>query len=166
MGRVPAPGNRGERPGRWRTSVTDLLVVDDDPDLSEILGELLRGQGFEVRTAGNGAEGIERVNERHPDLILLDVEMPRLTGPEMANRLFHDDAGAEAIPIILLAGVTNLSSIAESVGTPYFLRKPYDFEVLLRVVSQALRERRAPVPRAGASGSANGASGGGRSAKG
>jgi CheY-like chemotaxis protein len=129
--------------------VTSLLVVDDDPDLSEILGELLRGQGFEVRTAGNGEEGIERVTERRPDLILLDVEMPRLTGPEMASRLSLDDQGAATIPIILVAGVTNLSSIAESVGTPYFLRKPYDFEVLLKVISQALRERRAPVRRAG-----------------
>lgn len=139
--------------------MTDLLVVDDDPNLSEVLGELLRGEGFEVRTARDGEEGIERVRNRHPDLILLDVEMPRLTGPEMANRLSLGGEGAETIPVILLAGVTNLSSIAESVGTPYFLQKPYDFDSVLRVVSQALRERRAPVPRAGSGGAAKGAPG-------
>ena len=145
--------------------MTDLLVVDDDPDLSEILGDLLRGEGFEVRTARNGEEGIERVRNRHPDLILLDVEMPRLTGPEMANRLSLGGGGAETIPIILLAGVTNLSSIAERVGTPYFLQKPYDFDAVLRVVSQALRERRAPHQRAGSEATANGTLGVDRSGK-
>ena len=122
----------------------DLLIVDDDSDLSEALGNLLEGEGFRVRRARNGQHGLEIVRERRPDLILLDIEMPCLTGPEMAHRLFLNGGGEASIPIVLLSGVTTLAKIAATVGTPYYVAKPFNLRAVLRVVSKALLECRSP----------------------
>ncbi len=127
--------------------MADLLVVDDEPDLAECLADLLETEGHEVRTARNGKEGLALVAERQPDLVVLDVEMPVLTGPEMSYQMFIRDAGWEKIPIVLLSGVTNLFKVAEIVGTPYYLPKPCSFEAIRRLVSRALVERRAPLPK-------------------
>jgi CheY-like chemotaxis protein len=126
--------------------VADLLLVDDDSDLTELLGALLEGAGHTVRVARDGQEGLALVAARLPDAVLLDVEMPGLTGPEMTYRMFVHDAGQEKIPVVLLSGVTNLQRIASLVGTPYFLPKPYAIEAVLRLVAQAILERRAPMP--------------------
>ncbi len=130
-----------------RNGAADLLIVDDDPDLADLLGQLLEAVGYEVRCAKDGDEGLRLLAERQPDLVLLDVEMPRITGPEMSYRMFLNDVGQDKIPVVLLSGITNLLGIAEKVGTPYFLPKPYDLDSVARLVAQALAERRAPVRR-------------------
>jgi CheY-like chemotaxis protein len=127
--------------------VASILIVDDDWDLAEMLGELLRENGLEVRTAHDGREGLKLVEERLPDLILLDVEMPVLGGPEMSYRMLVHDAGEERVPIVLVSGVPDLFKVAELVGTPYYLRKPYDLDRISTLVSQALVERTPPVPK-------------------
>ena len=127
--------------------MADLLIVDDDPDVCEVLGDSLRSEGHVVRVARDGLEGWEALDERLPDVVLLDVEMPRLSGPAMAYRMFLRDAGLEQVPIILLSGRMNLSEIAASVGTHYYLTKPYPFANVLALLKQALHERRAPQPQ-------------------
>ena len=82
-----------------------------------------------------------------PDLVVLDVEMPVLDGPGMVTRMLVEDAGRERIPVVLVSGVVELSSVAERVGTPYALAKPFDPTALLALASQALRERRPPAPQ-------------------
>lgn len=124
-----------------------LLIVEDDADTAETLAELLADEGHRVRIAHDGLEGIERLKDGPPvDVILLDVEMPRLTGPEMAYRLFLRDAGDEKIPIILLSGKLDLARVARIVGTPYFLSKPYDLGALLAMLRHVLVERSPPHP--------------------
>lgn len=126
--------------------MADLLIVDDDADSLEALAEVMRIAGHEVRVAYNGEEGLHRLAERHPDLILLDVEMPVLSGPEMAYRMLVHNAGQEKVPIVLISGVSDLPEVAREVGTPYCLPKPYRFETLEALVNRALRERKAPTP--------------------
>jgi DNA-binding response OmpR family regulator len=126
--------------------MADLLVVDDDPDLAELLAMFLVGAGHDVRIARNGEEGLERVQTRLPDLVLLDVEMPVLDGPSMAYRMLIADMGKEDVPILLLSAVIDLHLVARRVGTPYFLGKPYAFEALLPMVDRALAERTPPRP--------------------
>jgi DNA-binding NtrC family response regulator len=128
--------------------MADLLIVDDDRDIAELLSDILTAIGHRVRLASNGLEGLARVEERKPDLVLLDVEMPLLTGPEMSYRMFVHDMGQEEIPVILLSGVVNLQEVAIAVGTPYSLAKPYDIDALLRLVERALVERTPPTPLA------------------
>jgi CheY-like chemotaxis protein len=126
--------------------MADLLIVDDDTDLAELLGELLCVSGHAVRLSRDGQEALEQLEQRLPDLVLLDVEMPVLTGPEVSYRMLVHDAGQEQVPIVLLSGVVNLAEVAALVGTPYFLSKPFDIDAVLRLVSRALVERTAPVP--------------------
>lgn len=124
-----------------------VLVVDDDEDLADVVVEVLRAQGHEVRCAPDGAEGLRLVAQQLPDLLVLDVEMPVLSGPDMANRLLIEDMGRENIPIVLLSGVADLSRATAMVGTPYALRKPTTLPTLLGMVRRALAERIAPSPQ-------------------
>ena len=124
--------------------MADLLIVDDDEDLREVLAAVLLSMKHTVRIARNGAEGLALVNERYPDLVLLDVEMPVLDGPSMVYRMLIGNLGKEKIPIILLSAIIDLHLVAAKVGTPYFLGKPYAFEALLPLLERALAERRPP----------------------
>lgn len=126
-----------------------LLVVDDDRDVTGILAEVLRDEGYEVEIAKNGEEALRFIDEQMPqmpDAVLLDVEMPVLDGPSTAYQLLFTDVGRERIPIVLLTGVANLSQIAALVGTPYFLEKPFALNKLLALVAKALSERIPPHP--------------------
>lgn len=127
--------------------MADVLVVDDDSDLRDVLCGLLEACGHVVRFGRDGVEGLVLVHKRHPDLVVLDVEMPRLMGPDMAYRMFIHDVGEDRIPIVLVSGVVNLSQVADLVGTPYFLSKPYSFETIERVIVRALEEKVAPLPK-------------------
>jgi CheY-like chemotaxis protein len=126
--------------------MASLLIVDDDLDLADVLAEVLRSEGHEVRVARDGKEGLARLTDKKPDVILCDVEMPVLTGPEMAVQILLHDAGLEEIPILLTSGVPDLRRVADAVGTPYFLGKPVSFERLVAKLNQMLRERTPPRP--------------------
>lgn len=126
--------------------VADLLLVDDDDDLREVFVELLELEGHVVRTARNGREGMELLGQRSPDLIVLDVEMPVLSGPGMAYELFLHDAGLEEIPILLTSGVKDLDRVAGVVGTSYYLPKPFEVSALRAMLHLALTEHTPPSP--------------------
>jgi DNA-binding NtrC family response regulator len=126
--------------------MSDVLVVDDDEGIAGAVADILEWEGHTVRVAPHGLEGLRLLSEHLPDLIVLDVEMPELSGPDMASRLIIEDAGRELIPIVLLSGVDNLSQIAEVVGTPYSLAKPCHMDHLIDVANRALAERVAPTP--------------------
>jgi CheY-like chemotaxis protein len=127
--------------------MASLLLVDDDFDLGDTCAEVLRFEGHRVRVARNGEEGLAQVEDDLPDLILCDVEMPVLDGPTMVLRMFLHDLGQEQIPILLISGAQDLGGIAEKVGTPYFLAKPFSVEQLVAWVARVLEERLPPRPR-------------------
>ncbi len=130
--------------------MADLILVDDDPDIAETLSEFLRDQGHRVRIAANGVEGVQLFDEGFPDVVLLDVEMPVLDGPRMAQRMFQKNRGREQVPILFISGAADLSRIAARVGTPYYLPKPFSLDSLTQVLGRALRERAAPTYPEGA----------------
>lgn len=74
--------------------MANLLIVDDDGDVAQAVVDVLSGEGHAVRIASDGIEGLARLKERKPDLILLDVDMPRLTGPAMAYEAFVSASGS------------------------------------------------------------------------
>jgi DNA-binding NtrC family response regulator len=123
-----------------------ILIVDDNADLAEVLAEILSAQGYRVRVASDGERGLEMMRREIPDALVLDIEMPHLTGPETADLMFLRDAGLEAVPIVLYSGLESLPEVARRVGTPYFIGKPFDVAVLLGLVRRALEERVAPTP--------------------
>jgi DNA-binding response OmpR family regulator len=131
--------------------MADLLIVDDDLDVAELLGEALVHRGHQIRIAHDGEAGLRELSIRLPDAVLLDVEMPVLDGPGMAYQMFVRDCGLEAIPIILLSGVIDLERVAACVGTPYFLGKPYSLKALVTLCARVLAERTPPTPSVAAS---------------
>jgi DNA-binding NtrC family response regulator len=127
-------------------AMADLLIVDDDLDVVWILEQVLLGEGYTVRVAHNGEAGLRLLNERSPDLVILDVEMPILDGPSMVYQMFVHDCGLENVPILLISGVFDIDAVARRVGTPYFMSKPFDPNGLLQEIHRALSERALPRP--------------------
>jgi twitching motility two-component system response regulator PilH len=126
--------------------MANLLVVDDDRDVAEPLLLFLEMLGHTVRYCGDGEVGLIAVREKFPDLIFLDVDMPKLNGPGMVYRLIVEDSGRENIPLLLVSGVDNLTYIAKQIGTPYFVAKPFNLSELERIMLLALDEKRPPRP--------------------
>jgi len=103
-----------------------VLVVDDDPDMSEFLAHMLRAEGMDATTATDGEEGIAKVHAEAPDLVLLDVMMPGLSGFEVCARLKSDEATA-MVPIVLVTALDDSASRVRGIeaGADDFLSKPF-----------------------------------------
>jgi DNA-binding NtrC family response regulator len=123
----------------------DILLVDDDEDYGEAFADILCFKGHTVRLARNGEEGLKLLHAAHPEVVVLDVDMPVLTGPEMAFEMLLRNVGKEKIPIIFISGNVDLREIAARVGTGYFLMKPAELRVILALIDRVLVERRAPT---------------------
>ena len=104
-----------------------ILIVDDDPSSRETLLAVLEGQGYRIETAANGADGIRLAEQFRPDLILLDVMMPKMDGFEVCRRLRSSPALAE-IPIVILTALDDRASLLAGLdaGADDFLSKPVD----------------------------------------
>lgn len=112
---------------------TKLLVIDDEMDLLAELKPLLERSGYEVNTAINGHDGLEKIDSWQPDLLILDVMMPHLDGRELLRRV---RAAQNWIPIILLTKVGGTTDRALSLqeGADDYINKPFDpFELLARI---------------------------------
>ena len=94
----------------------------------------------------DGLEALRLISERRPDVVLFDVEMPALSGPDAAYVLVLRNCGDEKIPVVLLSGVIDLPDVAACVGTPYYLAKPYNLDEVLQLLQHVLDERIAPTP--------------------
>lgn len=119
-----------------------VLVVDDEPDLLVLLEEHLNQEGYEVVTAGTGMAAINQARDQRPDVILLDVMMPGVSGFDVCNILqdFPETAG---IPVIFLTAVaeTKRKVMGLNLGADDYITKPFDLHELAARVKAALRPR-------------------------
>jgi DNA-binding response OmpR family regulator len=103
-----------------------VLVADDDPDILSLVKLRLERSGYDVVSAGDGAQALQTARARTPDLALLDVMMPKLDGYEVTARLRQDEA-TRHLPIILLTARVQESDIARGVeaGADDYVKKPF-----------------------------------------
>ncbi|NML15736.1 hybrid sensor histidine kinase/response regulator [Azohydromonas caseinilytica] len=144
-----APGPSARSAGAAR-----VLVIDDSEDVRETMGEILRGQGYEVRCAADGVEGLDIARDFAPDLALCDIGMPRLDGYQVARRWRSDPVlGAAGLIAVTGYGRAPDQALAREAGFDHHLTKPVDSQALLELVAsliEAVRRRRSGAPTAAA----------------
>ncbi len=106
-----------------------VLLVDDEAGFAELLKDLLQMDNYEVEVAHDGQEGLEKIDTFHPDVIISDVVMPRLSGFEMFKRV-KANPNVAAIPFLFITGFQDDRVLAEArkIGVFGILRKPVDIE--------------------------------------
>lgn len=124
-----------------------ILVVDDERDLVELIGVNLQRNGYEVITAFDGATGLETARRQRPDLILLDVMMPGLSGRDVTLAL-KGDPDTAGIPIVMLTAKSEETDIIVglSMGADDYVPKPFSMKVLMARVAAVLRRKAAVEP--------------------
>jgi DNA-binding response OmpR family regulator len=110
-----------------------ILVVDDDPGILAMLRDFLEGEGFAIRTATNGAEALEALEDVAPALILLDMRMPVLDGWAFAAQLRERQI---AYPIVVMTAAESARSWAEEIGATGYIAKPFDVDELLQTIER------------------------------
>ena len=117
--------------------MTPILVIDDEISIVEMLSAFLQGEGWQVMTACNGQEGLERLASAQPALVVSDVMMPVLDGWELCRRM-QADPRYQSIPLVLMSAVR---TAPELVGCNYaaLLRKPFNLDEMLQTITRLLK---------------------------
>ena len=116
-----------------------ILIVDDDRELVEVLRAVLERQGYRVMQAHDGHQGKQRIYEQKPDLVILDMMMPRMGGYPV---LEHFRGKSDAPPIIMITANegSRHKAYAEYLGVIDYIRKPFAMERLLEAVDRGLKQ--------------------------
>ena len=124
------------------TGTPTILVADDEEDLRELVSYRLSRSGYEVVEAVDGQEALELATERTPDLMVLDVMMPRLDGYELTRRVREQDS-LRSVPVILLTARSQETDVSRGfdVGADDYLRKPFNPDELVARVRAVLGRR-------------------------
>jgi CheY-like chemotaxis protein len=126
-------------------AVPTILVVDDEPALLRLMAFVLQKQGYSMITATNGDEALAMLNEHHPDLVVLDIMMPRRDGYQVAEEIRANPTLA-ATPIVMLSAKAQEEDIERGMaaGVNTYITKPFAPENLTRIVAALLAGEAVP----------------------
>jgi CheY-like chemotaxis protein len=116
-----------------------ILIVEDDRAVAAMIGEFLGGTGYDTEIARDGQDAILKAKKFQPDLIIMDLMLPRLTGGEAASQLKQDSLTSH-IPIVGISAVADVTALAELLPLDDVLPKPFDLDDLVAAV-----ERHRPI---------------------
>lgn len=121
-----------------------ILVVDDEPTIRLLVRAALQGRGYRLLEAGDGASALQMARSERPDLVLLDIALPRLSGLEVCRRLKEEPATA-ATPVLFLTGFAQQAErrAADAVGGQGFIAKPFSPAALVQQIAKTLGSRAA-----------------------
>jgi two-component system OmpR family response regulator len=134
------------------TPAARLLVVDDEPDIVELLSASLRGAGFDVACATDGCQAVERARQHRPDVVLLDVMMPGMDGFEVVRRL-RDEGSTAPILFLTARDATEDRVTGLELGADDYVCKPFSLQELVARIRALLRRAGGPAAQAAAGGS-------------
>lgn len=126
-----------------KTDRASILLVDDEPDLVDTIQCRLEANSFDIITASNGQEGLEKAADEKPDLILLDTNMPVMNGHEMLERL-RKHPELKGIPVIMCTALCEARDIAaaSAYGIADYVTKPFDYTELIEKITNALENKK------------------------
>lgn len=117
-----------------------ILIIEDDSILQKALQEFLIAEGFETLSALDGEEGVKIGKEKKPDLILLDIILPKMDGYEVLKAMKSDES-TKNIPIILLTNLGSLNDVEKALGlgaTTYLIKADYKLEEVAKKIKEVL----------------------------
>jgi CheY-like chemotaxis protein len=136
---VEIPPDRQEAEHSGARAAGTVLVIDDDPDVRGFIVESLEDNGYVVREAGDGREGLKEVAKETPDLVILDFIMPGLSGAEVASRIL---AKRPDQPILFVSGYSETEAVKSIAPDATVLAKPFRADALERAVRGVLASKR------------------------
>ena len=137
---ITTPGNtQSVQPGE---PAAPILVVDDDRNIREMLRWALEEEGLGVETAADGREALERLEQRQPSLMLLDITLPVLGGVEVARGLRA--RYGDAVPIVAITADGHAAEKARQVGAVSYFHKPFQVDALLDTIRELLEHEWQP----------------------
>ncbi len=130
-----------EEPSLLKGVKGKVLIVDDEPDARELIQKLLQFEGFEVITASTGEEGIQRVEEEHPEVVLIDIRLPGIDGNETLKKMRKIKPFPSVIVLTAHATVDDAIQALKE-GASDFVKKPFENDHLIHIVHQSLDKYR------------------------
>lgn len=118
----------------------NILIVDDEPEIREVVGMMLSEHGYRIRAAADGVEALEIIKEKAPDLILLDMNMPRMGGVVFYHNIANTYDGSPRYPVLVITGRTTLEQLFKDFKVDGFISKPFNFDDLLAAVERTLEK--------------------------
>ncbi len=119
-----------------------ILVIEDNRDSRDILSKLLRMSGYDVISASDGETGLDMAAVQKPDLIITDINMPRMDGIEFVKRIRTDTALGETPVLVVTAFGINVAREAVEAGANASAEKPFDFDKFLATVENLITQHR------------------------
>lgn len=119
-----------------------ILFIEDEPALQKTFGDILKQEGYEMISALDGEEGLRKVKEKKPDLILLDLILPKVHGFDVLKQL-KEDPETKDIPIIVLTNLEGTGDIEKALelgATTYLVKASYTLEEVIEKIKKALQE--------------------------
>jgi DNA-binding response OmpR family regulator len=124
------------------SDIKTILLIDDEPDLVEMLKTVLEARGHRVLTASNGLEGLRVLANENPSLIILDMNMPKMGGVAFYNELAgRSEKGRPSSPILVLTARANLEDLFRDLKIDGFMTKPFEIDELVAEAETILRAR-------------------------
>lgn len=133
-----------------------ILVIDDEKDITELLDEILSGEGYEVTTASNGKDALQSVGRCAPDLVILDMCMPKGGGVSFLHSIASHVDGSPRYPVLILTGRSEYETVFHDLPIDGFMTKPFQIPKLLEKVEKIVQKHQqlkphSSVPAAGPS---------------
>ena len=124
---------------RYNMTAKYILVVDDEPDIRQLVSEILEDEGYQVKTAENAEEAKELRRKRRPDLIMLDIWMPGQDGISLLKD--WQESGSLSCPVVMMSGHGTIETAVEAtrLGAYDFIEKPLSMAKMLLCIDNAMR---------------------------